>query len=226
MTTTERYPSPVPRDPDNSQEPETEQRDTQHTDEPGDTGNDVDAADAATPESDDQPEGADETAANAPPRRTPRPRTVVLAVVIAVLLCAAGFCGYQWYHHEQLAGARADAAAAAREYALDLATYDYKTIKKNFHTVTANSTDSFAEQYKQVSSKLAKMLKKYHAVSKANIVRSGVASSTMTRAVVILFIDQTITNTNSPKSRTDRNRMEVTVVKHSGKWLLDQVKLL
>jgi Mce-associated membrane protein len=57
-------------------------------------------------------------------------------------------------------------------------------------------------------------------------VQAGVVSATGDRAVVLLAVDQTITNTNSPQPRVERNRMQLTLLKQDGKWRLDDVQLV
>ncbi|MFD9961568.1 hypothetical protein [Amycolatopsis sp. NPDC058986] len=154
------------------------------------------------------------------------PKRIVLGVVIVLLVAAAAFTGWQWYRHGELETARADATTAAGKFALDLTTYDYTKIDQNFKTVAANSTPGFSQQYQTITSNLTGVLTQYKAVSQSKLVQSGVVDASTGRAVLLLAVDQTITNTNSPQPRVERNRMQLTVLKQDGQWRLDDIRMV
>lgn len=159
-------------------------------------------------------------------RRRPRVPTIALALVIVVLLALSGFLGWQFLERRQADSARAAAVDAGTKYATDLASYDFTNLAGNFTTVTANSTEKFAQQYKQVSDNLTQLIVQMKATSKGAVTQLGVVESDADHAVLILFLDQTITNTNSPQPRVDRNRMRLNLVKNGDRWLIDDVQLL
>jgi len=70
---------------------------------------------------------------------------------MALLLAATVFALVSWRQETGVAGARAEALDAAKRYALDLTSYDYRTIDRNFGVVARNASPGFAAQYKQVS---------------------------------------------------------------------------
>jgi Mce-associated membrane protein len=153
-------------------------------------------------------------------------RTIAVIVLIVALAAVAGYFGWQYFDRVNVAKAQASALTAARTYASDLSTYDYRALDRNFTKVTANSTGDFAQQYKKVSQNLTKLIQQYHATSKGTVVRAGVSEGTPNRVVVVLFVDQTITNTNSPQARVDRNRMQMVLVTSNGRWLISDVALI
>lgn len=153
-------------------------------------------------------------------------RTIAVIVLVVALAAVAGYFGWQYFDRVNVTKAQATALAAARTYASDLSTYDYRSLDRNFTKVTANSTGDFAQQYKKVSQNLTKLIQQYHATSKGTVVRAGVSEGTADRVVVVLFVDQQITNTNSPQARVDRNRMQMVLVKSNGRWLISDVALI
>ncbi|WP_163506959.1 VirB8/TrbF family protein [Fodinicola acaciae] len=153
-------------------------------------------------------------------------RTIAMVALIVALAAVAAYFGWQTYDRANTTKAQATALAAARTYAGDLSTYDYRSLDRNFTKVTANSTGDFAQQYKKVSQNLTKLIQQYHATSKGTVVRAGVSEGTADRVVVVLFVDQQITNTNSPQARVDRNRMQMVLVKSAGRWLISDVALI
>ncbi|GAA1973660.1 hypothetical protein [Amycolatopsis minnesotensis] len=154
-----------------------------------------------------------------------RPRRIVAGVLVLLVLGAGGFAGWQWHRHAQLESAREAATGAARQFALDLTSYDFTRIDDNLKKVTGDSTDSFAKQYQSVANNLTQLMRQYKAVAKSTVVQAGIADATPDRAVVLLFVDQTITNTNSPQPRVERNRLQLTVLNQDDTWRLDDVQL-
>jgi Mce-associated membrane protein len=163
------------------------------------------------------------------PRRLPRPslRTGVVTLVVAVL--AAGVIVSQWQLADQrdLAGARDSAAAAARVYAVNVASYDYGHLAHDFAVVEQESTPAFRRTFVQSSASLAKVLSQYKATAKGSVVASGVTSATTSQAVVVLFVNQTVTNTAQTGGSTpDNSRIQMTLVRPDSKWLISDLKLL
>ncbi|TKG71094.1 VirB8/TrbF family protein [Prauserella endophytica] len=186
---------------------------------------------------DDKPEDEDEagTTDDTPPTeedpperrsRRPKPRLLLAVLAVAALLGAGGYLGARFAAHQAAETARTEALAAAKRYATDLSSYDFNDLQGNFSAVEAGATGRFAEQYRQVSRNLTELIKQHEAVSKGAVLTAGVAEADSDRAVVVLFVDQTITNTNSPQPRIDRNRMQMTLLHQDERWLVDDVKLL
>jgi Mce-associated membrane protein len=87
-----------------------------------------------------------------------------------------------------------------------------------------SSTASFAGELARITDALRPLMQQTQATSRGNVLVTGVVAGDERRAVVILFLDQAITNTSTPRPRTDRSRMQVTVVKQGGVWKLDRVE--
>jgi Mce-associated membrane protein len=155
------------------------------------------------------------------------PRTAVVTLVIAVL--AAGVIVSQWQLSDQrdLASARDSATTAARAYAIDVASYDYQHLNRDFAAVEQESTPAFRKTFVQSSASLAKVLGQYKAVARGSVVASGVTSATTSKAVVVLFVNQTVTNTAQTNGSTpDNSRIQMTLVRPGSKWLISDLKLL
>ena len=114
------------------------------------------------------------------------------------------------------------ARQAAMLLATDLATYDYRDLGGNFRHVRASATPRFAGQLRQLTAELGPELQQTRAVATATVRSAGVVSADAGKAVVAVFVDQTVTNTKSPSPRTEHSRMELTLLKLNGEWRLDQ----
>lgn len=157
-------------------------------------------------------------------RRRPRPSTVALVLGVLLVLGCGAFAWVQVNKLGEQAAVPEEARQAAMRFAVDLGTYDYRDPAGNFELVAVRSTDNFARQLVEITDALGPTLQQTRAVSTATVAAAGVLSSDGNRVVVDLYLDQTIENANTESPRTDRNRMEVTVVHVGDGWLLDQVE--
>jgi Mce-associated membrane protein len=146
---------------------------------------------------------------------------VAVAVGIALVLTLSALS-----HQNALGGARSSALAAARSDAVELAGYDYRHLNHDFAVVVAHSAPSFRRSFTQSSDALKTTLTRYHATASAKVVSAGIVSATTSRAVVLVFLDQRITNSAQSKPTTDRSQVEITLIKVGGRWFIDQVNLL
>src|SRR5690606_5208374 len=145
---------------------------------------------------------------------------------IALLLASTADLGRPPYRQPQSDALRRATVEAARPSAADPASYAYLNPAATFTTVTDNSTGQFAEQYEHVSSALTELIEQQQAVSDGSVLCAGIAELDENRAVVLLFVDQKITNVNSPEPRIDRTRMQMTLSRENNHWLIADIKLL
>lgn len=118
------------------------------------------------------------------------------------------------------------ALLAAKSYAVDLASYDYRHLDADFGIVLAHSTPSFQQSFTRSSNALKSTLIRYKATADARVVAAGVVSATTSQAVVLVFLDQTVDNSNQKKPTTDRSQIQITLVSSPTGWLIDQVTTL
>jgi Mce-associated membrane protein len=140
-------------------------------------------------------------------------------LALAITLLALG-------NRNAVGQARTSAMASGRTYALELAGYNYRTLGHDFGLVLSHSTPSFRHSFIQTSNALKKTLTQYHATSTAKVVSAGVVTASPSRASVLVFLDQTISNTNAKKPSTERSQVELGLVKVNGNWLINTVTLL
>jgi Mce-associated membrane protein len=123
-------------------------------------------------------------------------------------------------------GGRRRVSASAKSYAVDLASYNYKNLNQDFGKVLAESTPTFKQNFTQSSEALKTAIVRYDASAWANVVGAGLVSATTSRAVVLVFLNQTVQNTLQKNKPTTESRVEITLVRSGGRWLIDQVTLL
>lgn len=151
---------------------------------------------------------------------------VAVAAALLVLPVILVFVSIQLGNEQALDSARTSAVTAATTYATELAGYDYRHLDQDFGVVLAHSTPSFRQSFSQSSDALKATLLKFHATAKAKVVAAGLVSATTSKAVVLVLVDQTVSNSTQKAPTTDRSQVEITLVPGGGGWLIDQVTLL
>ena len=159
-----------------------------------------------------------------PPESPARPSRLVLAAVIAAL-AAAGVLGWNLWQQRQLNQARVDAQRTAVSYAEILTSIDSSKVDENFQQVLDGATGEFKDMYTQSSVELRQLLIENKATAHGVVVDSAVQSISKNKAVVLLFVDQSVSNTKLPDPRVDRSRMKMTLEKVDGTWRAAKVEL-
>lgn len=153
-------------------------------------------------------------------------RRGVLPMLLIASLAVSGFLGWrQWQEHQvKLAGEQAQQAAIA--YAQVLTSIDSNKVDENFRQVLDGATGEFKDMYTQSSVNLRQLLIDNKATAHGVVVDSAIQSESTNKVVVLVFIDQTVTNTAAPDPRIDRSRIKMTMEKVDGRWRASKVQLL
>ena len=147
------------------------------------------------------------------------------AGVGAALLAAAGALGWQVWQQHQITQASQEAQRAAVSYAQVLTSIDSNQVDENFKDVLDGATGEFKDMYSQSSVELCQLLIENKATAHGVVVDSAVQEASKNKAVVLLFVDQAVTNTKLPDPRIDRSRMKMTLEKADGRWRASKVEL-
>ncbi len=202
-------------------------------DAPEDTADEsAEAPDDSTPDEGDEDEDAGllkrkrpDTGQRKRPWRQYLRRSALPALLVASLAVSGYFGWRQWQDHQvKAAGGQAQQAAIA--YAQVLTSIDSNKVDENFKQVLDGATGEFKDMYTQSSVKLRQLLIDNKATAHGVVVDSAIQSESTDRVVVLLFIDQTVTNTAAPDPRIDRSRIKMTMEKVDGRWRASKVQLL
>jgi Mce-associated membrane protein len=146
--------------------------------------------------------------------------TALLGVLSAGLVVVLVIGYFSWQHQRDLSTARAGALKAAKSFAVDFGAYDYRSLDADFKKVTEGMTATFAKDYTNTSSKLKPTLVQYKTRVTASIQGAGVTFAGRSKATVVVFLDQTVNTSQSTVPRLDRNRLQMQLERHNGKWLV------
>ena len=167
---------------------------------------------------------AETTAAPPPQRRVPWPTVAIAATYLAVYGVVVGL-GWQLWQQERITAAETAGRQAAVDYAQVLTSIDANKVDDDFATVLNGATGEFKDTYTKASVQLRQLLIDNKATAHGTVVESAVQSGSKDTVVVLLMVDQTITNTTRPDPRVDRTRMKMTMQNVDGRWLASKVEL-
>jgi Mce-associated membrane protein len=149
----------------------------------------------------------------------------VLIGASVAALAGAGFFGWKFWQQHQLDQAREAAQRTAVSYAQVLTSVDSNNVDDNFKQVLDGATGEFKDMYSKSSVELRQLLIENKATAHGVVVDSAVQEASKDRAVVLLFVDQSVANTKLPDPRIDRSRMKMTLEKVDGSWRASKVEL-
>jgi Mce-associated membrane protein len=150
----------------------------------------------------------------------------LLALTLAGLV-ALGVVAYRVRAADQMETARDQAQAVAVDHVIDILSYDYRHLDKDFTRARAALTGKFKGDYAETTSRVvAPTAEQYKAVVLAEVAASSVVSGSADRVVVLLFVNQTTTSTRLDGPKVDLNRVRLTLDKLDGQWLVSDVRAL
>jgi Mce-associated membrane protein len=174
-----------------------------------------------------EPAGAE----TAPParraRRAPDLVLLVAALVTVALLLTAAALTVKARGEDRTERARTEAVAAAESRAVDLLSYDYRHLGRDFGRAGKGLTGQFADDYAHTTETVVRpTAEEVKAVVKAEVVASSVVRASQDRVVVLLFVNQTTTSTRVEGPQVDLNRVRMTLTRVGGDWKVSAVTAL
>ena len=149
----------------------------------------------------------------------------LLALAFVAALTVSGVLGWRLWQDREVARAGEAAQAAAVEYAQVLTSIDSAKVDENFDQVLDGATGEFKDMYSQSSVELRQLLIDNKAAAHGVVVESAVQSASKDKVVVLLFVDQSVSNTAVPDPRIDRSRIKMTMEFVDGRWRASKVEL-
>lgn len=166
-------------------------------------------------------------------RRRPDLLAMIGAALAVLVLAALAFFVFEWTSasnkYDSSNSLRNSALKAATTYGGYLSSYNYQNLNgptTPWGEVDSHSTASFRKDFDATKSNLSSLVNDYKATATGKVIAAGVNSVSSRRAVVLLFIDQTVTNTaQKPGTTTQPLRVELVMARQQGHWLIDQLQV-
>jgi Mce-associated membrane protein len=212
-------PHQTPQAQETPQAPETPQ--LEETPEPAATAAPLEPVEPVPPPAETAPPVARSVGRAAPVAVPALAALMVLAVVSVVL---AALVGLRVSDHHTRDKASTSALAAATTGVATVLSYNYRSLDADFSKAEALLTSSFRKAYVSTTAKAVQPLAaKYKAVSTAQVSAAGVISASASKATVLVFVSQQVTNTQLSAPRLDRSRIQVDLVHSHGRWLINKL---
>jgi Mce-associated membrane protein len=144
---------------------------------------------------------------------------------VLIALVASAAAGYLLLSRDRAETARQDALAAARQYAVDLTTYDFATVDADFQRFARHGTKAFRASYAETIAASEPAIVKAQTRSLGTVVGAGLESYSHDRASVLLAVDQALRSATKPGATVDRSRLRMTLVRSGDGWLVSAVKV-
>jgi Mce-associated membrane protein len=178
---------------------------------------------ADTPEGDKPPSIAEDDC-GALPRRSHRfQRIAVFAVLPLIAVCLAAAAGALKWKSTSLADDRTAAiqsVQAATDITIKMLSYKPDSVDRDLGQARDGLTGSFRDSYTSLTKEVVIPGAKQKQISAvATVPAASSVSATANRAVVMLFIDQSIIVGNDPPSAT-ASTVKVTLEKQNERWLI------
>ncbi|WP_155941521.1 MULTISPECIES: DUF3329 domain-containing protein [unclassified Mycobacteroides] len=149
-----------------------------------------------------------------------------IAAVLVGALVVSGIFGWKVWRVHQVDVAGEQAQAVAVPYTEILTSIDTNSMDDNFRQILNGSTGELKQEFTKASVQLRQLLVDNKAAAHGKVVNSAIVSKTPNKVVLLLMVDQSITNTQLPDPRIDRSRMRITMEKIDGRWLASKLEYL
>jgi Mce-associated membrane protein len=157
-----------------------------------------------------------------------RPGYLVLTALVVLLVGLAGLA--LWFVDQSRSlGPRDDgrqaAVQAARVEAVNLTTISYETADRDLARIIAAATGTLKTQFVTQRKQLPTVLRRDKSISIGTVLAAGVTSQRGNTVKVLVAVDAQVSSAQSTKAGklVKHYRMDMTLVRISGHWLVSQV---
>ena len=182
-------------------------------------------------------------------------RSALLAALTVVVVLLAALTGFLAWRVSDTAGpgpveaSRGEALQAARNAATLVFSYDYRHLREDFQRAEQATTDTdgsrcakavdpksdgydpgahcFLSAYRFTSSKVVSdVALRYQAVVIAAVSAASVVEASETKALALVFLNQQSSSSLTSAPKVTQSRVEITLVRKNGHWLVSSIKPL
>lgn len=126
--------------------------------------------------------------------------------------------------------AAAEAVVAARSYAADMLSYDYRSFAKDLSRGQEHATGALVERYRRSVASLEPEARRRQIVQQAVVAAAAVESATPDEVQVVVFLNivtsRLETGDDRPKQQVSQNRARLVLVRSEGGWLVSDLSTL
>ncbi len=147
---------------------------------------------------------------------------VATALVVAAVGIAVGLFFILYRPDRQIDDTTAhQAIQAASDGAVDVLSYSYTALDRDFAKAKSHLTGDFLSYYSKFTEQfVAPVAQKGQLTTTAKVIRAAVSELHPDSAVVLVFVDQTTASTQKPEPVKADSSVLVTLTKVNGSWLI------
>ncbi|WEO94281.1 hypothetical protein A6P39_009785 [Streptomyces sp. FXJ1.172] len=149
------------------------------------------------------------------------PAGLVAATVLTAVLCV--WLGLKLSDQHAAQQRRQDILAAARQSALNFTSLDYRHYDRDSRTVLEGATGDFKKQFAAQTAQLTKLVAENKSVSEGQVLEAGIVRCDARSARVLVVADSKVTNTAAPEGQARTYRLQLDLVRVTGRWLTSDV---
>jgi Mce-associated membrane protein len=155
----------------------------------------------------------------------------ILLVLVAVLLGVSATRMYLDLRRLQGSEeAAAEAVVAARSYAADMLSYDYRSIAKDLSRGQEHATGALVGRYRRSVASLEPEAKRQQIVQQAIVAAAGVESATPDEVRVVVLLNIVTSRREAgddlPRQQVGQNRARLVLVRSDDGWLVSDLSTL
>ena len=121
---------------------------------------------------------------------------------------------------------RQELVAVAETYAVNLTTYDHSRLEADFARVMDVAIGQFRTEYQVAQQSLRELILKFQGKATGSVLARAVLGLEDEKGEVLLFVDQTVTNSNTEQPKIDRLRMRMGLERQAGRWMINKLDLV
>lgn len=146
------------------------------------------------------------------------------ALVVATMGLAAGLFFTMYRPDQRIGDAAADRAIrVASDGSAAVLSYSPDSLDRDFATAKSYLTGDFLAYYTKFTEQIAALALRNRVTQKAEVVRAAVSELHPDSAVVLVFVNQTVTSKEKPQPQTTANSARVTLTKVKGSFLISEL---
>ncbi|WP_214108805.1 hypothetical protein [Acrocarpospora catenulata] len=156
--------------------------------------------------------------------------TALLALLALAAAVAAGWLYTDLGRLQAAERAAREGGEAARAYAADMLSYDYRSVEEDLARARGHATGALAEQYRRLAGTLVPEAKKLRKVQQAEVDDIAVESATPEEVRVLVFLNMTTTSPETggkgARQEVAQNRARLVMVPVGNRWLVADLSTL
>jgi Mce-associated membrane protein len=150
---------------------------------------------------------------------------LLTALVVAAAGLAAGLFFFQYRPDRQIDDAAADQAVrAASDGVVAMLSYSSDSLDRDFDNARSHLTGDFLAYYNKFGAEVvAPAVRQKHLTQKAVVIRAAVSQLHPESAVVLAYVNETVTSKDKKDPMMTPSIVRVTLAKVDGSWLISKV---